>query len=103
MITALLRNKRFQGQLRQYSAEWTKQIEQYPTTVLWWERVAKAHIKRLFIREGTERRREETQMENIYYACLYDALKHPFKLAERRAATTRLKAKVVHLQTATLA
>ena len=33
--------------------------------VLWWERVAKVHIERLFIREGTERRHEETQMENL--------------------------------------
>ena len=40
--------------------------------VMWWERVAKVHIKKLFIREGTVKRREETQMQNIYYAYLYD-------------------------------
>ena len=53
MNTALLRD-RFQEQIRQCWAEWTKQIKHYPTMLLWWERVAKAHIKRLFIREGTE-------------------------------------------------
>ena len=60
MNTTLLRDKSFQGQLRQYWADWTKQIKHYPTMVLWWERVTKVHIKGLFIREGTERRREET-------------------------------------------
>jgi hypothetical protein len=34
--------------------------KKYSTMVLWWERVAKVQINRLFIREGTERRREET-------------------------------------------
>jgi hypothetical protein len=51
---ALLHDKRFLGQLWQYWADWTKQIKYYPTMVLWWERVAKVHIKRLFIQEGTE-------------------------------------------------
>jgi hypothetical protein len=77
MNTTLLRDKRFQEQLWQYWADWTKQVKHYHTSVLWWEMVAKVHIKRLFIREGTERRREEKQMENFYYASLYDAVKHP--------------------------
>jgi len=51
--------------------------------VMWWERVAKMHIKRLFICEGTVKRREETQMENFYYAYLYDILQRPIQHAER--------------------
>ena len=54
------------------------------------------YIKRLFIREGTERRREESEMENIYYAWLYDILQQLLQHAERRAAINHLKAKVVH-------
>ena len=42
-------------------------------------------------------------MENFYYACLYDALKHPLQHAERKAAISRLKAKIVQLHTAKLA
>src|SRR5215469_14673796 len=71
--------------------------------VLWWERVAKVKMKGPFISEGTERRREETQMENFYYACLYEALQHPLHHAKRRAALIRLKAKIVHIHTARLA
>jgi len=95
MSTTLLRDKRFQGQLRQCWTDWNKQIKHNPTMVLWWEWVAKVHIKRLFIREGTERQREETEMETFYYACLYDALKHPLQHEERKATINRLQAKIV--------
>jgi len=57
---ALLREETFQKQLRQRSAEWSKQTKNYPTMVMWWERVAKVHIKKLFIGEGTVKPREET-------------------------------------------
>jgi len=53
MNTALLCEKSFKEQLRQRWAEWSKQTKNYPTMVMWCERVAKVHIKELFIREGT--------------------------------------------------
>jgi len=71
--------------------------------VMWWERVAKMRIKKLFIREGTVKRREETQMGNFYYACLYDILQRPIQHAERRTALNHLKAKIVKLHNARLA
>ena len=71
--------------------------------VMWWERVPNVYIKKLFIREGTVKRREETQMENFYYACLYDILQRPIQHAERRAALNHLKAKIVKLHNASLA
>jgi len=58
MNTALLREESFQEQLRKRWAEWSKQTKYYPTMVMWWKRVAKVHIKKLFIREGTVKRRE---------------------------------------------
>jgi len=70
--------------------------------VMWWERVAKLRIKKFFIREGTVKRREETQMENFYYACLYDILQRPIRHAERRASLNHLKAKIVKLHNARL-
>ena len=49
------------------------------------------------LRDDMRRRRWKT-----YYACLYDALKHPLQNAERRAAINSPKAMVVHLHTARL-
>jgi exonuclease III len=103
MNAALLSEERFQEQLRRCWTEWSKQTKNYPTMVMWWERVAKMRIKKLFIREGTVKRREETQMENLYYACLYDILQRPIVHAERRAALNHLKAKIVKLHNARLA
>jgi len=71
--------------------------------VMWWERVAKVYIKKLFIHEGTVKRREETHMENFYYSCLYDILQRPIQHSARRTALNHLKAKLVKLQNARLA
>jgi len=71
--------------------------------MMWWERVAKVHIKKLFIRERTVKQREETQLENFYYVCLYDKLQCPSQHAERRAGLNHLKAKIVKLHNARLA
>jgi len=70
--------------------------------VMWWERVAKVHIKKLFVREGTVKRGEETQTENLLYARLYDILERPIKHAERRAGLNHLKTKIVKLHNARL-
>jgi len=49
MNTALLREESSQEQLQQRWAEWSKQTKNNPTMVMWWERVVKVHIKKLFI------------------------------------------------------
>jgi hypothetical protein len=46
----------------------------YRTIMDWWERVAKKQLLTLFVRERAERRRDEQEMENVYYACIYDIL-----------------------------
>jgi len=103
MNTALLREDLFQEQLRQFWTEWSKPNKNYPTMVMWWEQVAKVHIKKLFVREGTVKRREEMQMENIYYVCLYDILERPIQHAKKRAELNNLKDKTVKLHNARLA
>ena len=60
---------------------------------MWWERVEKVHRKKLFIRERTVKRREETQMENVYYVCLYVIPQRQHM--ERRTAINHLKTKTV--------
>ena len=62
---------------------------------MWWERVEKVHRKKLFIRERTVKRREETQMENVYYVCLYVIPQRQHM--ERRTAINHLKTKTVKL------
>jgi hypothetical protein len=48
-------------------------------------------------------RREETQIGNFYYACLYDTLQRPIVHKERRASFNNLKAKIVKIHNARLA
>jgi hypothetical protein len=103
MNMALLREEVCPRQLTQRWSEWKKRTKHYPNMVLWWERVAKVRLKGLFIKERTERRREDKKMENFYYACLYAALQHPLQHAERKAAINRLQAKIVLLHTAKMA
>jgi hypothetical protein len=65
MNTALLSEERLHEPLQQCWTEWSKQTKNHTTMVMWWERVAKMRIKKLFSREGTVKRREETPMENF--------------------------------------
>jgi hypothetical protein len=69
---------------------------------MWWERVAKKQIHQLFIREETERRREETTMGNFYHACLYALTMCPTHRTEQMGAVNRLKAKIVKVYSARL-
>ena len=81
--TALLREESFQEHLRQRWVDWPKQTKNYPNALMWWERVAKVHIKKLFFREGIVKRQEEIKMENLYFAYLYDTLQRPILHVER--------------------
>jgi hypothetical protein len=103
MKASFLGDKNFQRQLGQKWADWRKQIKHCPNMFPWWERVVKINIRGLFTGEGTEKRCEETQMENFYYACLYEALKQPTQHAERKTMINRLQTKTVQIYTAKLA
>jgi hypothetical protein len=65
--------------------------------VNWWEKVAKKQLSTLFVREATERRRDERNMENFYYACIYDILQSPHERENRIEALNLLKAKIGRL------
>jgi len=49
-----------------------KQQCKYFPNIVWWEGVVKKQIRIFFMREGTEVRRDAREMENFYYACLYN-------------------------------
>ena len=77
MNAALLRETPFLETLRQRWAGCVRQQKHYPNVVVWWERVAKKQLRHLFTREGTERRRDDTALEDFYHTCLYDLLQTP--------------------------
>jgi len=63
----------------------------------------KTKLKWFFIGEGTKKRREETQMENFYYACLYESIKQLIPHVEKTTMINRLKAKILQIHTTKLA
>ena len=49
-------------------------MKYYPNRVMWWCRYAKRMIRKLFSREGADRRRDRIETENFYYSAIYSAL-----------------------------
>ena len=74
-----------------------------PEKVVWLERVTKPQIRKLFISERAERRREDTTLENVYHTRFYDVLQHPPHQVNEMATVNRIKAKNVKLYSARLA
>jgi hypothetical protein len=103
MNTILLQETPFQEKLRHQWERWAQQRKHYPDTVIWWERFVKRKIRHLFLSEGTERRWEETTMENFYHVCLYDILQDTNPQKEKTATLDHLKAKLVRLYSTKLA
>jgi len=103
MNVALLQDSSFQRKLLLQWARWKLQRKYFPDMVMWWERVAKKQILLLLIREGTEKHKDDREMENIYLACLYDLLKDPTHEAMWAAKVNLSKAKLVKLYSIRLA
>jgi hypothetical protein len=103
MNIALAQNISLQEKLRQQWIRWKQQRKYFSNIVMWWERVVNKQIHLLFIREGTEARRDATEMENFYNACLYDLLQMPEQHEKRTAKINHLKAKLGKLLNATRA
>jgi len=97
MNAALLQNTSFQGKLLQQWARWKQQRKYFPDMVMWWKRAAKKQTRLLFMREGTEKRRDDRDMENFYHACLYELLQDHANQAMRAAKVNLSKPKLVKL------
>jgi hypothetical protein len=54
-------------------------------------------LKRNLQREGTERRRERRNLENFYYAAIYESLDAPMDPARKAITLKRLKAQITNL------
>lgn len=68
-----------------------------------WERFVERKIRHLFVSEGTERRREETKIENFYHAFLYDVLQDTKPQEEKMVTLNHSKAKLIRLYSTKLA
>ena len=90
MNTMLLRDSAFQQVLQTQWTNWTTHQKHYPGSVTCWERYVKQMLRRSFVREGTEHRRERRTPENFYYASIYDILEAP-KDPRRKAITLKHK------------
>jgi hypothetical protein len=62
----------------------------------------KKQIRKLFMRLGAENRKEEREMENFYYQCIYDIIQNPEKRRRSMAAVNKFKAKIVQLHSASM-
>ena len=72
-------------------------MHRYPDMVKWWAQYVKRKIQRMFIREGTERNTDLIQLENYYYAVIYDLLQAPIHDAARMTVLKEIKAKKIRL------
>jgi len=95
--SSLLKSETFDTEIGVQWAKWQKQKRFYKNSVTWWGQYVKKMIRKTFIAEGTNRRRDQKQLEAFYYHTIYDALKDE-KLDETKIiALKRLKAKIVNL------
>jgi hypothetical protein len=74
-----------------------KSAHHYPSNVRWWYHLVKRRIHILFHQIGAERRKDRRNIENFYYASMYDLLQDQRDYKEKAAALKHLKAKIVRL------
>lgn len=97
MNTSLLDDPSYRGEIKKEWSEWIRHIHRYQSISHWWEHHVKRKIKYLFIREGTERKADRTNMENFYYAAIYDILQGTETHTRKLTKLKELKAKIVRL------
>ena len=59
--------------------------------------VAKKKLRKLLIREGTVRRRNDLALGNLYHAALYDLLQSSSPHEDKIVTINHIKAKIVRL------
>jgi hypothetical protein len=77
MNVALIKEVLFRDKLLTSWMRWKQCQKYYHTVVDWWEKLTKKQLRTPFVPQGTERRRDEQNMENYYYPCIYDILQSP--------------------------
>lgn len=75
MNYSLLQSETFEKEIDDQWRTWQQHKRHYNNYVTWWGTYVKKKLGMLFIKEGTNRRRDLRQMEDFYYHAMYDALR----------------------------
>ena len=97
MDISLLNDKVNRNQLRDRWMRWKANRRWYPDTVAWWTKSVKHQLRKYWLHVCAEAKREDREMENFLYSCLYDILQTPQARAGNIGAMNRITAKIVDL------
>ena len=97
MNTSFLKDRTVQQKISETWEECREHMHRYPDMVKWWAQYVKRKIQTMFIWVGTERNTDRRQMENYYYAVIYDLLQAPIQHADRMTALKEIKVKIIRL------
>ena len=99
MNISLLEDNKFRDSLMLLWSKWRTTENYYLNKVSWWDRYVKQRIWHTFQHEGASRNRGRREMEDFYYAAIYQTVRSPPPPATENFAITtrRLKAKILRL------
>jgi hypothetical protein len=97
MNTSYLNEAAFRDVIKEHWTRWQRHKKFYPNAVTWWGRYVKGQIRRLFISEGTCRRRNRNSSENFYDDALYATLRDTEQPEAKYRTLQALRAKRVRL------
>ena len=92
-----MEDKTFRDSLTLNANYWRRTMNNFPTKTMWWERHVKTGIRQIFRKEGAIRNKERKDLENFYYAALYDAIRTPPTTENIATTIRRLTAKIRRL------
>ena len=99
MNTAMFRDERILHGMRHKWALRKHHKRYYARATLWCVRYVKKKLRSFVRYEEAERRNDLRQMENYFYACIYDILRSYMPQEDNWPALKRYKAKMVKLHT----
>jgi exonuclease III len=102
MNTSYLHETAFREVIKERWTQWQKHKKFYPNATTWWGRYVKGQLRRLFIAEGTGRRRDRNSLENFYYETIYATLRDTEHSEAKYRTLQALRAKIVRLHHAPL-
>ena len=77
MNISLLEDNTFRDTLMLLWYKWKMTGKYYPNKTSWWDRYVKQRVRQTFQRERASRNGDRKDMEDFYYAPIYDAVRFP--------------------------
>jgi len=97
MNVALLKDMTVREQIREHWKRWQRNKIWYDNVVDWWVKAVKQQVRKLFGRLGAEKRRDERDLENFYFQCIYAIIQNPQTRLTEMAEVNKYKAKIVNI------